>query len=631
MTSKQSQRGLGQRTSARRQRRGVERCCLKVEALEGRLALDSAMAEIWKETFSNVDPDLLDESLPPAEWQVADIHQLLSGFGIEFGALPQDADVNWIGVSPDGSEAFTLKVGEYYWDWLIEDGVATLYRAEEQVLHNAVTPTDINGDQNVNVVDALVAINHLNRNGGAMMLPSRGEGALVENMFDVNGDNWLSAMDALMVINELRRQNAYEAGGSKDSPPWSSDDSSAGDWFTDVGSDDGTPKEEFPPRDGADGIIDDDGSNSMDDPSDGDGLDPWDGAHWGGGFWDGGEFAGGAVDDYVNIVVESGSVLPTITIDVLANDIENAALVKVGEPMVGTVEWIPSIEEGGRTVLQYTPGPWFNGYDSFLYMISDANGAQSIARVYVSYEQPAVGFEVIVPEVVVASPGASTQLVDDDGNPLISIQYEGERSVQVGVLISWAAPEWPYNGDTFSGRITLENVEGRNGVYPDGLGGIWVSGTLEEVNQILTELVYEPAPGFTAENGAGVSVYAYLYDRLQVGYVSSEFLLKVPQPANAPKAVDDVFEINSIEGVYAFDVLANDVSLNGNSAELELVDVTLSEHFLYSEVEIDSLAGLIKYKPTAYFSGLDIFSYTVRNRDGELSQGIVRVQMPLWG
>jgi Ca2+-binding EF-hand superfamily protein len=58
--------------------------------------------------------------------------------------------------------------------------------------HNLYAPTDANDDGSTSAVDALVIINHLNRDAAS------GAG-----FYDVNGDGNISAVDALMVINSL--------------------------------------------------------------------------------------------------------------------------------------------------------------------------------------------------------------------------------------------------------------------------------------------------------------------------------------------------------------------------------------------------------------------------------------------
>ena len=65
--------------------------------------------------------------------------------------------------------------------------------ADAPVNQNSASPTDANDDGSTSSLDALVIINHLNRNAAG------GTG-----FYDVNGDGTVSAADALMVINRLQ-------------------------------------------------------------------------------------------------------------------------------------------------------------------------------------------------------------------------------------------------------------------------------------------------------------------------------------------------------------------------------------------------------------------------------------------
>lgn len=78
--------------------------------------------------------------------------------------------------------------------------------ASPEPLHNADLPVDVNGDNLVTAIDALIVINQMAR--------SRPEGEFASNstgpsfFYDVNGDGHISAVDALRVINWLNRPNS---------------------------------------------------------------------------------------------------------------------------------------------------------------------------------------------------------------------------------------------------------------------------------------------------------------------------------------------------------------------------------------------------------------------------------------
>lgn len=621
---------------------------LRLEGLEARRVFDIALAEFWNEIPLNdspqSDPQLVAEMVADSQWHSKMIDSLVDSWGIGFANSTEDLTLDWIGQDASGLAIFKLNVGEYQWEFVIDQGIPSPASNEHNVFHNHETPTDINGDQSVNAIDALVAINHINRNGGSMLLPSNGDGAWMQNDLDVNGDRWISAMDALMVINHLKRSD-YGLGDIQDGdtswdggvwdggenwlddviPDYPKDDSDLGDNVVDPqpGNGDPRPGEGSP---GSDPVIDDprndgDAGNGGGD-REGDGGDGADHDGSDGGWDIPGLWA--AKDDYVNIEIANGESLPSVEIDVLANDDAGTTIVEFGTAMAGEVQWVTTEDSSAPKALRYTPNENFNGYDSFLYSAVDANGKVVLARVYISYSEAGVSFTLNAPEVVDGTAGSPTEFVDANGNPLISIGYDGVLDVKVGLWLNWKAPERPYNGDTFSGRFVSEGYGWENGVYEDARGGVWIYGSIREVNRILSGLTYEPAPGFSAVDGAGVTIHAYIYNTLQVGYISKDFVIRVPRIDNAPIAKEDDFVISDLQATYVFDVLANDLG-GKDSGDLELVDLQVSAHSWYSAVEIDAATGKIVYRPSEYFPGLDVFAYTVRDKNGLLSQGMVRV------
>lgn len=76
-------------------------------------------------------------------------------------------------------------------------------------LHNSLNALDVNGDDHVVPLDALLVINHLNAAAHA-----EGEaisfGDAVDTFLDVSGDDAISPIDALLVINALNSQQASQ-------------------------------------------------------------------------------------------------------------------------------------------------------------------------------------------------------------------------------------------------------------------------------------------------------------------------------------------------------------------------------------------------------------------------------------
>jgi len=80
--------------------------------------------------------------------------------------------------------------------------------------HHVVNRFDVNADDNVVPLDALIVINDLNTLG-ARSLPVPTSELLPPPYLDVNGDGSISSIDALQVINEL---NAQLVGESTNEP-----------------------------------------------------------------------------------------------------------------------------------------------------------------------------------------------------------------------------------------------------------------------------------------------------------------------------------------------------------------------------------------------------------------------------
>ncbi len=76
---------------------------------------------------------------------------------------------------------------------------------------NPIFALDVNDDQLLTPIDALLIINELNRNGARELPPP--SGSQPPPYLDANGDNNVSPNDALRVINELNRRGSGGGGG----------------------------------------------------------------------------------------------------------------------------------------------------------------------------------------------------------------------------------------------------------------------------------------------------------------------------------------------------------------------------------------------------------------------------------
>ena len=106
---------------------------------------------------------------------------------------------------PEGATGIEIRTVD------VRSGVTSLTFQDELLppaasWQNPTRALDVNGDDLVSPVDALLVINQLN-NGGPRPLPPRPAGDMLPPFLDSSGDDFLSAMDALLVINELNRDS----------------------------------------------------------------------------------------------------------------------------------------------------------------------------------------------------------------------------------------------------------------------------------------------------------------------------------------------------------------------------------------------------------------------------------------
>ncbi len=104
----------------------------------------------------------------------------------------------------------------------ISRGSQTVLIRDGSQWQNPLPSHDVNVDQRVSAVDALIVINQISRLLAASptrdaTLPTRDNSQIANfQYYDVNGNNQLTALDALRVINEMARQASRRA----DEQPW---------------------------------------------------------------------------------------------------------------------------------------------------------------------------------------------------------------------------------------------------------------------------------------------------------------------------------------------------------------------------------------------------------------------------
>jgi|GEM_PF-975789 len=342
-------------------------------------------------------------------------------------------------------------------------------------------------------------------------------------------------------------------------------------------------------------------------------------------------------DDYfAREVSASETEFPASEIDVLANDLgRGLRLVELTPAQFGTVEIVDSSSGRGTTV-RYQPGEGFTDLDSFTYVVEDDAGNLGTASVVIQYSRATSdtsSIVIIAPEGLDGeAPGAPIQFRDAAGNGLISIEVLGEGDSSIGVLVSFAPNEAPF-GLAIAGTLSSDAAT-RENFYPEPQGGAWITGTVGEVNAILAGLRYDPAPGFSAPEGFGLSIFAFLYNDLgvSVDVALDSVMLSVPALPEAPLTTSDFYEFDGLTEPVRLDVLANDRSPVGSVLRLVGVSqypawnaLAIRPHF-GSTIEIDRETNQIIYTP-GMFGFYESFVYVVADSEGRLSQGKVAISL----
>jgi len=220
--------------------------------------------------------------------------------------------------------------------------------------------------------------------------------------------------------------------------------------------------------------------------------------------------------------------------------------------------------------------------------------------------------------------GAAIAFQDADGKALIAIEYGGDEKEFVGVLVR--SPE-------LTGTFASDALE--DPFFPQLSGFAWTYGTLAEVNGSLASLRFIPAAGFSAPDGVGIGVHAYLYGFLGVSTQSSSggISVIVPKRAAAPIAQWDFFEFDRPSEPIRLNVLANDSSPSDST--LRLVGISQSNYPDVNELSVTTQFGtVLEIDPetneiilTPSWASYESFAYVVSDAEGRLSQGKFAVSL----
>ncbi|MFN5466765.1 MAG: Ig-like domain-containing protein [Pirellulaceae bacterium] len=327
--------------------------------------------------------------------------------------------------------------------------------------------------------------------------------------------------------------------------------------------------------------------------------------------------------------------LPAIEIDVLANDVgESIRIDAVSQGISGSVDVVQ--DASGLSLVRYTPSRQFRNFDLFSYTIIDNLGRTSTATVSVTYqvvpdEVPSFGLAINGPAIGTAA-GTEIQFRDESGRGRIQIDHTGAAEDTVGVYLRFAFSEPPY-GLSNAGTLRSDVIATDATFYPVFPDGAWITGSIPQVNQILADLSYQPALGYSAPEGVTLNVFAFLYTTLGVTstYASGTISVVVPAEAGAPVARNDFFELGAVGSSVRLDVLANDSSLSGGRVELVAVgDPNAPSEWVSwpsygdSSVSVDLESQELIFRP-GMLGDYQSFVYVIRDELGRVAQGKVAV------
>ncbi|MFQ5648617.1 MAG: Ig-like domain-containing protein [bacterium] len=270
-----------------------------------------------------------------------------------------------------------------------------------------------------------------------------------------------------------------------------------------------------------------------------------------------------------------------VVINVTANDhdadgtLDLATVTLVDLPNNGTAE--VNVLTGA---IRYTPATNFSGSDSFTYTVADDEGLDSnVATV-----------TVVVVEQNDAPVAENDTLTTAEDTP-----------VSVSVLANDSDPD----GTLAPTSVTVLSRPLFGSVIRDSLSG---------------SMTYTPDLNFFGQD----SLTYIVKDNFGVESNAATVLLTVTPVNDAPVAADDSVTTRKNIPV-SVPVTANDREVDG---QLDLASLTIVDLPAQGTATVDTATGAIQYEPFFNLSGSDLFSYTVADDDGLVSNtAVVRVRI----
>ncbi|WP_461205011.1 Ig-like domain-containing protein [Clostridium sp. DL1XJH146] len=252
----------------------------------------------------------------------------------------------------------------------------------------------------------------------------------------------------------------------------------------------------------------------------------------------------------------------------------------------GTVEKeIDSVTGAETGKLIYKPAANFHGEETITYTISDGNGGTSTVNI----------------TVTVNSVNDAPIAVDD----AFTVEEDSVDNV-FAVLIN----DTDVDGDTLAIDSVTTSEDGTVEKEIDSVTGAETG-----------KLIYNPA-----ENFHGEEIITYTISDGNGGTSTGNITVTVNSVNDAPIAVDDAFTVEEDSENNVFDVLANDIDVDGDT--LSIVSVSLIGDGTV-EKEIDPVTGVetgkLIYSPLEYLEEEETITYTISDGNGGTSTAIVTV------
>ena len=244
-------------------------------------------------------------------------------------------------------------------------------------------------------------------------------------------------------------------------------------------------------------------------------------------------------------------------------------------------EGVVTISTDAQTIL-YTPKPGFYGSESFQYTIEDGVGGQDVTDVAIT---------------VLQDPLNNVLSVSDDRFQI----GKGESAVEVDVLVNDNV--LPESGSAYI--IT--------GVAPDS-----ATGAVSIINGG-TGLSYTPLD----TNFTGVDTFTYTVSGGGSSSTQATVTFNVIDREDYLDGSDDDFVVVQDSSANLLDVAANDASLPSFPVSFEVVAVSTPS--AGGAASVDN--GQVSYTPLASYTGLDSFTYTIRDASGGNITKTVDVQV----